>query len=612
MSRFVAILAAAATLTLSVSGPAGAQAPRARRSTDTTVSAPISNVRYELTFDSASAARHTLRITMHFDVAGTTPVLLSLPIWSPGAYEVSNFARRVSHFTATLGGEARRWDKLDYDTWRLRTGGPGAVVVTFDAEADSLDNAMAWSRADFLMVNGTNVFPYAEGRSLDFAAQVTVHTEAGWRVVTGMHAAGAPMTWGERNYHDLTDMPFFIGRFDVDSTLISGKWTRLATYPAGTHAGEARANLMRELGQIIPAHSAVFGVTPWDDYTAFIIYAAFPGISALEHQSSNVAIADPQFIGTPVLTNVIAHEIFHAWNVKRLRPAQMVPYRYDAPQPTTLLWVSEGFTDYYADLAEVRGGVIDSAGFLRNTFGHIQTVADAPPVSVEDASLQAWIHPTDGTDPLYYDKGALIGLLLDIQIRDASDNRQSLDAVMRALYQAAYRHGRGFTNDEFWAAVSRAAGGRSFADFYRDDVDGSDSLPYDPILPLAGMRRVTQTTRVPRMGVTTNTDSTGSRVVRVLPGGAFDLAGVEVGDYLLSVGGIEQKQDVSADEFRRRFANRDGEAYPIVVRRGAQELTLTARVKLGDNTVTRLEFDPSASAKAVRIRSGILHGTTDR
>ena len=575
------------------------------------VSAPISNVRYQLRFDSALAARHTIHVRMTFDVAGSAPVLLSLPMWTPGAYEAGNFARYVSNFSAAAGDDERPWDKLDYDTWRIRPARAGTITVAFDYLAEELDNAKAWATANFVFVNGTNVLPYAEGRSLDFAARVSVVTENGWRVATGLHATAEPNTFAERNYHDLVDMPLAIGRFDVDSVQISGKWTRLVTYPAGVLAGAPRQTLWRQMNQFITAQGVIFGGIPWDDYTQFIVFTEYPGISALEHQSSNLAISHPQFIGSEILTNILAHEVVHAWNVKRLRPAEMVPYRYDVPQQTTLLWISEGFTNYYGDLSSVRGGAIDSTEFLTFTNGHIETIRNTPDVSVEDASLSIWIHPTDGTDAIYYDKGSIIGLLLDIQIRDASDNRRSLDDVMRSLYQATWPRGRGFSNAEFWAAVTRAAG-RPLDTFYQRYVDGRDSLPFDSVLPLGGLRLVTQTFRVPRMGVQTNTDSTGSLVVALVPGGAFETAGVRVGDYLLAVGGIDQSQDVQGDQFRRQFAGREGERYPIVVRREGQQLTLTGTVRMGDNVVTQLQWDAQPSARASRIRSGILRGTVDQ
>ncbi len=355
-------------------------------------SAPVTDLRYALTFTSATAQAQSVTVTTRFQVAGTDAVLLSLPSWTPGAYEVSNFARRVSSFGVTQGGAPLTWDKTDPDTWRIRPSGRGEVTITFDFQADQLDNAMAWSRPDFLLVNGTNVFLYPEGRSLDFPATVSVTTEAGWRVATGMTPAGAPRTYRAGNYHDLVDMPFFIGQVRFDSTQVEGKWIRLATYPAGTLTGAARATFWAELEKYLPVEIAVFGVAPYDSYTNLLIFDEdFGGGSALEHQNSHVGIYTPELIGNPVLPSITAHEIFHLWNVKRLRPADMVPYTYDHWMPTPWLWVSEGITDYYADVALVRAGVIDSAEFLNLTAGKMQEVADVPVVSLEDASLTAWI-----------------------------------------------------------------------------------------------------------------------------------------------------------------------------------------------------------------------------
>ncbi len=227
-------------------------------------SAPVTDIRYDLTFTSATAQAQSVTVTTRFQATGTDPVLLSLPSWTPGAYEVSNFARRVSSFAVTQGGAPVAWDKVDPDTWRIRPSGRGEVTITFDFQANQLDNAMAWSRPDFLMVNGTNVFLYPEGRSLDFAARVTVTTEPAWLVATGMAPDGAPRTYRAGNYHDLVDMPFFVGQFDFDSTQVEGKWVRLASYPSGTLAGSERAEFWSQLKQYLPVEIAVFGVAPYD------------------------------------------------------------------------------------------------------------------------------------------------------------------------------------------------------------------------------------------------------------------------------------------------------------------------------------------------------------
>ena len=571
----------------------------------------VSAIQYELTFNAATARARSLTVTMRFEVAGAGTVALSLPAWTPGAYELSNFARKVSQFDATSGGRPLHWDKQDYDTWRVDATAAGPVQVTFAFAADTLDNAMAWSKSDFLLVNGTNVFLYPEGIGLDFPATVTVTTDANWLVTTGMHAVG-PRRYDAKTYHDLVDMPFFIGRFAVDSARIEGIWNRLASYPAGALAGPSRKLLWDQLHGILPAESKVFRETPWENYSTMIIFdSSYGGGSALEHQSSHVGIYNPGFVGTPLLASITAHEIFHAWNVKRLRPRDMVPYRYDVPEPTPLLWVSEGITDYYADLALVRPGIVDSAIFLNLTNGKIDEVAQVPPVALEDASLSTWIQPTDGTGTIYYPKGSLAGFLIDIMIRDATGNKKSLDDVMRGLYTSVYKQGKGFTTEEWWAAVKALAPEKNWDDFATKYVDGRAPFPWAQVAPLMGLRQVADTVREARIGISTAAADASVLVTQVAPNGSADAAGVRVGDRLVKVGGIAVTGEDFAPLFRARFGRKAGAPYQIVVMRGEKEITLDAKVIEETRIESRLEFDRKASLKAAQVRSGILHGVTN-
>jgi predicted metalloprotease with PDZ domain len=574
-------------------------------------SATITDIRYEVTFTRANGQRRQVASAMTFTVGGTEPVLLSLPKWTPGAYEIANFARDVSSFSAEQAGTFLAWDKIDPDTWRIRPRGVGEVTVRFDYLADSLDNANTWARPDFLLFNGTNLFPYPEGKGFDFPSSVTVNTEAGWKIVTGMTAAG-PHRYAAANYHDLVDMPFFVGQFDLDSTQISGTWVRFVTYPSGAVTGGARVAVWEALKLVIPVEIKVFGEVPWTTYSVMqITDPSYGGGSGLEHQNSHVDVIGPGMLGTPVLPSLYAHEIFHAWNVKRLRPSDMWPYRYDQEQPTPLLWISEGITDYYADLAEVRGGIVDPNGFYALTSDKMSEVSSLPPTALEDASLSTWIHPRDGSEYIYYPKGSLAGFLLDIMIRDASDNHSSLDDVMRTLYNTAYKSGRGFTSDEWWSTVSKAARGRSFSDFYARHIDGREPFPYDRVLPLAGLRLARDTSHVPQLGIASLQDSTGLHVTEVIPESSAAAAGVQPGDQLISVAGLNADDPNWTEKFRARYARQpEGTGLPIVVRRNGAEQTLTARLHFVTRVDSRLIEDPRASAKARRVREGLLRGTT--
>ena len=570
----------------------------------------ISNVHYDVTFDSATAASRTLNVKMTFDVAGPGPVLLSLPVWTPGAYEVTYFAKKILSFDVTASGKPARWDKTSYSKYRLYPGGAHQMQLEYTFLADTLDNAMAWAKPDFLLVNGTNIFFYLEVGSLNLPATVTFHTQPGWKIVTPMKSNGAN-TYSEQNYHDLVDMPVFIGRVDFDSAQADGSWNRLVSYPAGKMDDAGRRTELEQIGKLLHQEAAVFHELPWKSYTTMLIWdSAYGGASALEHQRSHVGVYNFGFLNTPVLTSITAHEMFHAWNVKRMRPSEMWPYRYGAEQPTPWLWVSEGITDYYADLAMSRAGLGGDDWFYTTTAGKISQVEQTPPVALEDASLSTWIHPVDGTAYIYYPKGSLAGFMIDIMIRDASNNKKSLDTVMREVYTTAYKNGRGFTSADWWGAVSRAAGGKSFADFNAKYVDGRESYPWNSLLPLAGMKLRTDTVYDPRLGVNMG----GVAVVQsVVPGGAAAEAGVQPNDTITAVGDVKitdanQSFQTFRDTYRSKTAGSD---LPIVVKRGGQELTLHAKLRLVPRAEIHLQDDPNASAKAVRIRNGILKGVTD-
>lgn len=578
------------------------------------VSAEIWDVTYEVTFDRTTSLSQSLRVSMSFLTEAESPVLLSLPRWTPGSYDVVEFAKNVYNFSAESNGEPLPWDKLDFDTWRINPRLPSEVTVSFDYLADELDNGAAWTQPNFAFFNGTNVFLFPEGGDLDFGALVRIVTEPDWLVATGMHALEQPWEYSEESFHDLVDMPFFVGEFDLDSTEIDDRWYRLATYPRDVLVRQGRQSLWSAIRRMVPPQVAVFRETPWDHYTTLLVFnQQFPGGAALEHQNSHLGIYNNLFIGNLVLASITAHEIFHAWNVKRLRPSDLVPYDYTAPQPTELLWISEGITDYYADLILVRSSLIPDEVFYQITAGKINAVADLPPVALEDASLSTWISPRDGTASIYYDKGSLLGFILDILIREESGNRASLDQVMRELYRRTYLEGRGFENEDFWNVIADLTGTRNVErTVYDSYVDGRKPLPWSEVLPLAAMELLADTARFPQLGVTTVRGEDGVEITAILPLSTAERAGVRVGDLLVQVGEIEVSDTGWAVEFRRDYGSAaPGTEIGIGVRRNGEELLLSSELDFAENVTFRLREDRDADRRAKIILRSILEGRVE-
>src|SRR5471032_1810499 len=290
-SRFAVLLA----LPLALNSQPRPSAPR---------SAAISEVHYSVTFKALQGIERAADVSMSFTATGKEPVLLSLPIWTPSDYEVSYYARNVSRFTAVSRGKPLEWEKTTPSTWRIVTENGGPVTVEFRYKADSLDNAQSWTREDFLLFNGTNLFLYPEGRPLEYPATVTVQTEDSWRVTTGMTQTGA-RSWSAPNYHELVDHPFFVGKCDVDSAQVAGVWMRFSSYPAGSVKPAQRARLLDQMAKSIPTEVAVFSDRPWPRYDIMqIADSAAQGMSALEHENSNVGVIGAGFMDEDFVPSV--------------------------------------------------------------------------------------------------------------------------------------------------------------------------------------------------------------------------------------------------------------------------------------------------------------------
>ncbi len=578
----------------------------------------ITPVKYEVSVP--APADRVFHLRADFPARGKDTLYLSLPAWSPGNYEIQNYARYVRHFGAKNSqGQPLFWDRFDKDTWRVVTGKSDRVTAEFDYLADTIDLSLARITGDFGQFLGANVFLYEE-RQLERPAEVRFNLPAGWQVTTALRGAGnGPYT--APNYHELADAETFVGKYSLDSLQVDGKAIRIAVWPADAYTTAVQGNMRADVGKIAKTENTLFGGPPYDNYTVFfnVIREPVNFGGGLEHSASQFdimpqgAFADAAGNFGDFMVPLMSHEYFHLFNVKRIRPAEMWPYDYHAEQYTPLLWWSEGVTDYYADLTNIRAGLWTSEQFLENAGQDMQQVESAPePWSEEDGSVATWIHELFvNSSQLYYPKGALTGMLLDVAIRDATDNRHSLDDVMHALYARFYQRHKGFTTADL-LGVLREVGMPDADGFYQRYINGREALPYDSMFAKAGVAVARRTQSTPFLGVNAQPGDSGQMVVQgVVPGSAADAAGLEPGDVLLNVGEIETRPDGDwPTKFRDRYRGRAGAPLTISVMRGGRALSLSTQVRERTLVSFQLTPAPAPSAKQAKVWHGIATGST--
>ena len=565
------------------------------------------------------AAQRAFRVRAEFPVpAGRDTVLLSLPAWSPGSYEIQDYARYVHGFTAsTPDGRALLWDKADKDTWRIATAGASRVVAEFLTDPDSLALELGRVGPDFAFFNGTNLFLYQAGGGFDFPADVTFDVPAGWRIATGLTPAGEAGHYRAASYHDLVDSPTFLGRFAEDSVVVDGRPVRFAIWPDTALTRAVWDSVSDALRRIVAVQNRIMGGPPYDAYTVLVLAppAELDWAGGLEHRNAQLDVLSLGFFAPDRRRGVLgeftrplfSHEFFHLWNVKRARPAELWPYDYARAQYTPLLWWSEGVTDYYGDLTLARAGLWSVDQFVASMNTDVAQVEDAAEiVSAEDASVDTWIKPVwVDEEQYYYWKGALLGLMLDIRLREATGNAHGLDDVMRELLAASWARQRGFTTGDLLGIIRRWYPGVD--EFYARWIRGREPLPYADVLPRGGIAVDIVQDRAPQVGIASGQDQDGGALVAsVAPGSLADSVGIEPGDVLLKIGDVTTSGPMWPIAFRARYAAAEGRRVAVVFRRGGQVLTRTGAIQMRVERSVRLRRDLDAPPAARAILAAIV------
>jgi predicted metalloprotease with PDZ domain len=492
--------------------------------------------RAEYTVEVRDTAAHLFHVTATFSNLRQPRLDVALPIWTPGWYTLEYYAKNIRRFVVTDGAGTRLAAPLSRaQTWTIDTRGRTRVVVEFDYVANVLALNQAKITGTYAFFTGTQLFLEPVGHR-DATSLVRFVAPSGWRIATALTETSDSAVYTAPDYDALVDAPTWLGAFESVPFDVDGK-PHFFVFGAGSHFS---ADTMRwqteQLATVVRTAAAIFGGLPYDKYLFFQLpdTAESDAAGALEHGNSFVGCCGPADLGADRYT---AHEFFHLWNVKRIRPAELWPYDYARPVETPSLWVSEGVSEYYGGLIAYRAGLqTDTAfiGALRLTMTSIASKEERLFVSPSDASMATWrgyLH-----EPVsYYRTGEILGALLDLSIIRDTQGRRGLDDVMRLLYHQFFRRNRGFTPDDLARTVSSIAG-RDYTDFFRRYVAGLDTLPFDSILGYAGVRAIPYTgTQLWSVFVGYSTPVAAGRRIETLFPRVVATADLRVGDVMVAV-----------------------------------------------------------------------------
>ncbi|MGC8669443.1 MAG: M61 family metallopeptidase [Chthonomonadales bacterium] len=450
------------------------------------------HLRYQVT-PGPPTAQSAAVTHVRLEVTGGKPgdlLSFQMPRWSPGDYHVQDFAQYVRNVAArSADGSAVAVNHPDANTWQVVMPA-GNLVLSYDLPNEPpgifCENVLV--QEDFAFYNGPALYLYIVGHKND-ACSVSVHLPAGWqRVLVPLpEDEGHAGVYDAPDYDTLADAPLLAGKFVTKEFQAAGRPHTAAFFRAISRLDVD--GFVPILRRIVEEENRLMGGPPYERYVFFFDVDG-PG-GGLEHLNS-CRIAWPRGAPWRIMASMAAHEFFHLWNVKRIRPDVLGPFDYINPPRTPSLWFCEGVTSYYGDLSLCRAGLITRGAYLAGlarSIGALQRNPARRRITAEEASMRVWDEGNSaGYGGLsYYLKGELMGLCLDLRIRQATDGRRSLDDVMRFLYAHYALPKRGYSPQELREAVVRI-GGPQLGPFYDRLTTSTDELPYNECLAAVGLR----------------------------------------------------------------------------------------------------------------------------
>jgi predicted metalloprotease with PDZ domain len=574
-------------------------------------------------------ATHYVEVEACIPADGKRQLALFLPVWTPGSYLIREYARHIEGLAAHgLDGTALATVKIRKNRWQVTSDHPlDQIIVSYRLYCNELSVRTNYLDEEFALLCGAATFVTTPNH-LQSPHQVTLELPSGWQSASSA-MPGMGSQFSAANYDVLVDCPIVAGNpalheFDVDGR-------RHILINIGDSRSWDLPQAAKDVERIVRQHRVMWGELPYERYLFFNLLTG--GRGALEHANSMVMMADRLTMckrsDYAAWLDLVSHEYFHVWNVKRLRPRELGPFDYENEVYTSNLWISEGFTDYYAALALRRSGLITDQEFLgsdasgpddtTSLSGMIEKLQTTPgrlqqPVSL--ASFDAWIkayRPDENSansSISYYTKGAVIAWLLDAHIRSTTNNERSLDDVMRLAIRR-YSSQTGFTGDEFYKIVQEVTG-QNINSWFDLAVDSTEELDYTEALTWFGLRfkTVKNTAESPAKawsGLEAKTENGRLVVSKVLRESPAWRAGITPGDEIIAIDGYR----VRPDQWERRMEQyHPGQMICLLI--AHRDRLVKINVPLSEAPVSkwRLEVDPSAGEAPTKRFADWLNSIT--
>ena len=475
--------------------------------------------------------------------------VFSLPVWTPGSYLIREYARHVQGLQAWCGEVPIAVEKITKNRWQTIAPAPNdqPLRVSYQVLAAELTVRTNHLDATHGYFNPAALLMAVEGYQQQPHQVTIVLPRCHWQVATPLPSIpNDPLTFESANYDQLVDSPFEMGEHQRFEFTVLDKPHSLVIWGKGNYNPQS---LIQDISRIIETEAALWGGLPYDRYL-FLMHLA-TGYGGLEHRDSCSLIcprqAFRQIESYQTVLNLIAHEFFHLWNVKRLRPQALETFDYDRENYTPSLWFSEGVTSYYDLLIPQRSGLYESHTFLSLLAKDITRFLNTPGRLVHplrEASFDAWIKlyrrdaHSDNHHISYYLKGAMVTLLLDLRIRERHQNRRSFDDVLRSLWQAFGKPERGFREADVERTIAQVLDSQDFLADYREYLDGTAELPFDEAFAPFGLELVPLQPNLPFWGLSLYTERGRVLIRSVLPNAPGQQAGLEPEDELLAIDGL--------------------------------------------------------------------------